>query len=96
MSGFCDVNFRTFGVQGLGFSDVRGSFSDVRGLDVGGPILDVGFFWTFGVRGFIFGRSGFGRWGPLFGRWGFSDVRGWGFSDVRGWGFFYGRSGLGK
>ena len=25
MSGFCDVNFRTFVVQGLGFSDVRGS-----------------------------------------------------------------------
>ena len=64
MSGFCDVNFRTFVVQGLGFSDVRGS-------------------------GFIFGRSGFGRWGPHFGRSGFLDVRGWGFSDVRGSGFHF-------
>ena len=64
MSGFCDVNFRTFVVQGLGFSDVRGS-------------------------GFIFGRSGFGRWGPHFGRWGFLDVRGSGFSDIRGSGFHF-------
>ena len=41
------VHFRTFGVRtfGVPFSDVRGSFSDVRG------------------SGFIFGRSGFGRWG---------------------------------
>ena len=97
MSGFCDVNFRTFVVQGLGFSDVRGSgfhfrtfgvwtlgapfwtlgvfgrsgfgvfghsgfgvsFLDVRGLDVGGPFLDVGGFRTFGVGGFwTFGVGG--------------------------------------
>ena len=63
MSGFCDVNFRTFVVQGLGFSDVRGS-------------------------GFIFGRSGFGRWGPHFGRSGFGVFGHSGFGvsflDVRG------------
>ena len=61
MSIFVRSWFRVWGFRTFG---VRGSFSDVRGLDVGGPILDVGGFWTFGV----FGHSGFGV--------SFLDVRG--------------------
>ena len=61
------VYFRTFGVGG--------SFSDVRGSDVGGAF--------FGRSGFIFGRSGFGVHFRTFG------VRTFGvpFSDVRGFHF---------
>ena len=52
-SGFLDV-------RGRGFSDVRGSgfhFLDVRGLDVGGPFLDVRGFLTF--RGLFLAVRGF-------------------------------------
>ena len=43
-----------FGYSGLifgrsGFLDVRGSFSDVQGLDIRGSFSDVRGFWTFGV-----------------------------------------------
>ena len=82
-SGFLDV-------RGSGFSDIRGSGFHFRTFGV--RTLGA-HFWTFGVFGrsglgvfgrsgfgvSFFGRSGFGRWGPLFGRSGFSDVGGSGF-----------------
>ena len=65
-SGF-GVHFRTFGVRtfGVPFSDVRGSFSDVRGS---------GFI--FGRSGFGHWGGHFRTFGV---RISFSDVRGWGF-----------------
>ena len=61
------VHFRTFGVRtfGVPFSDVRGSFSDVRGS---------GFI--FGRSGFGHWGGHFRTFGV---RISFSDVRGWGF-----------------